>query len=216
MQWEYSTFPRSHEVLDELSKKQRVLNINCKDTSKTRVDEVHKAVFGYSLAIDPLTYKGLCVKKSNKQTTRNGVIVPCPVDEVDEKSVYQIVVNNKINDDYVEDIRVPIVGDNIPFCYLKRRPVQRRFGTETTSSNLCERDAVLSTTEVELLLRLCRRMGLDYGELDVLRDSDSKRLYVVDVNNTPVGPPKHLDSKSVHVALERLSKAFMASFMPSD
>jgi hypothetical protein len=31
-------------------------------------------------------------------------------------------------------------------------------------------------------------MGLDYGELDVLRDADDGRLYVVDVNTTPFGP----------------------------
>lgn len=43
--------------------------------------------------------------------------------------------------------------------------------------------------EAELLLRLCRALGLDYGELDVLRDVEDGKLYVVDVNNTPWAPP---------------------------
>lgn len=37
--------------------------------------------------------------------------------------------------------------------------------------------------------RACRIMGLDYGELDVLRDTEDGKLYVADVNNTPWDPP---------------------------
>jgi hypothetical protein len=212
--WEDSTFPRSYETLDQLNERQRVLNIDCKDISKRRLDVVHKAVFGYSLAINPLTYQGLCVKKSNKNATHDGIVIQCPLEEVDEEAVYQIVVNNKANEDYIEDIRVPVFGQNIPFCYRKYRPVQQRFSNENAYVRLCAQDDVLSTTEIELLLQLCRHLGLDYGELDVLRDSDTRKLYVVDVANTPFGPPNHLDSKDVRVALERLSEAFVASYMP--
>jgi hypothetical protein len=212
--WEDTTFRRDYAILNELDKKQRVVNLECKDISKERVDQVHQAVFGYSLAVDPLTYTGLCVKKSNNNATHDGVILKCPVTEIDENSVYQIVVNNRANDDYVEDIRVPIFGTNrIPFCYKKYRHVQDRFSNENTLSELCEVDAVLSLEENELLLRFCRCMGLDYGELDVLRDADTRKLYVVDVSNTPSGPPNHLDDESERKALERLSKEFVSSFM---
>jgi hypothetical protein len=61
--------------------------------------------------------------------------------------------------------------------------------------------------ELEQILYLARKMGVDYGEFDVLRDKD-KRIYVVDVNNTPAGPPNGLPEGEVKAALERLVKSF--------
>ncbi len=214
--WEDCTFRRSYTVLEALCKKQLVLNIQCKDISKRKVDNIHQAVFGYRLAVNPLEFHGQCVKKSNDNATHDGIVIPCPTAVVDEHSVYQRLVNNKKDRDYIEDIRVPVVGNIIPFCYLKHRRIADRFSNENTSAILCERDAVLSRSEVTLLLRLCRGMGLDYGELDVLRDLTDGRLYVVDVNNTPWGPPNHLDDKSVGIALKRLSEAFVTSFISLD
>lgn len=54
----------------------------------------------------------------------DGVVIQSPIDEVDEEFVYQRVVNNNISNDYIEDIRVPVFGEEIPFCYLKRRLVR--------------------------------------------------------------------------------------------
>ena len=193
-----------------------MLNIRCNDISKRKVDEVHQTVFGYRLSVSPLEFQGQCVKKSNDNATHDGVVIQCPPTVVDKDSVYQRLVNNKKDRDYIEDIRVPVFGNIIPFCYLKHRRIGDRFSNENTSASLCERDAILSRSEVALLLRLCRGMGLDYGELDVLRDSDDGKLYVVDVNNTPWGPPNHLDDKSVGIALKRLSDAFVASFISLD
>ncbi len=214
--WEDCTFPRSWAALENLNKTQPVLNIHCRDISKRRVDEIHQAVFGYNLGVNPLEFQGQCVKKSNDNATHDGVVIQCPTAAIDKHSVYQRLVNNKKDQGYIEDIRIPVFGATIPFCYLKRRPIGNRFSNENTSASLCERDAVLSESEANKILHLCRHMGLDYGELDVLRDADDGRLYVVDVNNTPWGPPNHLDDKSVGTALKRLSEAFVASFLSSD
>ena len=54
---------------------------------------------------------------------------------------------------------------------------------------------------------LTKKMSVDYGELDVLRDKDG-RIYVVDVNNTPAGPPKKLPNQACRIALKRMSKSF--------
>jgi hypothetical protein len=191
-----------------------VLNLRCKDISKRRVDQVHQAVFGYSLTVDPLTHTGLCVKKSDNNCAHDGIVLQCPVTETDQQAVYQIVINNQVSNDYVEDIRVPIIGSNeIRFCYKKYRHIQDRFSNENIFVELCEADTVFSAEENKLLLHFCRCMGLDYGELDVLRDVDTRKLYVVDVNNTPSGPPNHLDDEDVRRALERLSEGFVSSFM---
>jgi len=132
------------------------------------------------------------VKKSNDNATHDGRIIQCPIDAVDEHAVYQRVVNNSRDGQFVEDIRVPVFGETIPFCYRVLRPVGRRFGfgVDNTSADVCEVSDLLSANEVGMLLQLCHELGLDYGELDVLRDVDDRKAYIVDVNNTPFGPPK--------------------------
>ena len=211
--WEDSSFRQAPPLLEERNRRQKVLNLQCKDISKRRVDEVHQSVFGYRLEIDPLRHRGSCVKKSNENAAHDGTIVECPIAERDDACVYQKEVNNRIDAQSIEDIRVPVFGQVIPFCYRKRRPIASRFSNENTSASLCEAKTVLSGREVQQILTFCDAMGLDYGELDVLRDKDDGRLYVVDVNNTPWGPPNHLDRASVRVALQRLSQAFVSAFL---
>jgi hypothetical protein len=36
---------------------------------------------------------------------------------------------------------------------------------------------------------LCARIALHYGELGILRNREGGKIYVVDVNKTPFGPP---------------------------
>jgi hypothetical protein len=211
--WEDRSFRQAPAVLEERNRHQKVLNLQCKDISKRRVDKVHQAIFGYRLTIDPLRHRGRCVKKSNENATHDGTIVECPIAERDDASVYQKEVNNRIDDHSIEDIRVPVFGPVIPFCYRKRRPIVSRFSNENTSASLCEVKTVLSDGEVQQILAFSDAMGLDYGELDVLRDKDDGRLYVVDVNNTPWGPPNHLDRASLPAALQRLSQAFVSAFL---
>jgi hypothetical protein len=43
------------------------------------------------------------------------------------------------------------------------------------------------------------------AELDVLRDADDGRIYVVDTNPTPWGPPEKLDKSSQKEAIERMA-----------
>jgi hypothetical protein len=211
--WEDCSFRPTYAVLEEHNRHQRVLNIRCKDISKQRVEETHHAVFGYGLEVDPLRHRGRCVKKSNENAMHDGIVIDCPVTERDERCVYQKEINNRIDEQYIEDIRVPVFGHSIPFCYRKRRPIVSRFSNENTSASLCEVDTALSTGEVRQIRRFCDAMGLDYGELDILRDRDDGKLYVIDVNNTPWGPPNHLDPAAVPVALRRLSQAFASAFM---
>ncbi|MDO9119192.1 MAG: hypothetical protein Q7U39_14625 [Nitrospira sp.] len=212
--WEDCTVRRHLDVLEELSLKQPVLNLRCRDISKRKVEAVHQAVLGYGLAVNPREFAGRCVKKSNDNATHDGRIIQCPVEQVDEQAVYQRVVNNSRDGQFVEDIRVPVFGDAIPLCYLVLRPLERRFGfgADNISAQVCEVSDLLSASEIGMLLQLCQKVGLDYGEVDVLRDVDDGKMYVVDINNTPFGPPKCLDRRSGALALERLSEAFAASY----
>jgi hypothetical protein len=190
----------------------RVVNIDCRDVSKTRVAAVFRHVFGYALALDPQQHRGPAVRKSEANATHDGAIVQCPIQEPDVKSVYQIVVNNESNG-YVEDIRVPYIGGTIPFAYVKRRPKETRFANENTSAQLVEVDVVFSELELKQLKRFCREMSLDYGELDVLRDRDSERIYIVDVNPTPFGPPNHIGHTDFYRAVKRMAGAFQDAIL---
>lgn len=59
-------------------------------------------------------------------------------------------------------------------------------------------------------------MGLDWGELDILRNKDDGRAYIVDVNNTPAGPPNHLSKEDKERALQQLATTFARVFLGID
>jgi hypothetical protein len=51
-------------------------------------------------------------------------------------------------------------------------------------------------------------MGADYGELDIMRDTETNRVYIVDFASTPVGPSTALPRKLQIKLLEEMSFAF--------
>jgi len=71
---------------------------------------------------------------------------------------------------------------------------------------------VLASHEVELCRNFCREIGLDYGELDVLRDRKDGQIYIVDANNTPAGPPNGLTEESRQTAIRLMAACFVKEF----
>lgn len=193
---------------DVLNSNKKILNGGCTDISKTRVEEVFERCFGYGLAVDPTTYAGKVVQKSEENAKHDGRIIDCPIAKAEAGYSYQRFVENCYDGEIVEDIRVPIVGDNIPFVYLKRRPIAIRFANDNTDATLVETVEALSQTEVDQLLAFAREMGLDFGGLDVLRCRHSGKIFVVDVNKTDMGPPIPLKTMDKFRALTRLGRAF--------
>jgi hypothetical protein len=184
-----------------------MLNARCLDISKTRVDHVMQEVFGYGVEVDPRTHPGPIVAKSDANARHDGRLVESPVEPA-PGTVYQRLVNNRVGDE-VEDLRTVVVARSVPVVYTVRRSIAERF-KNPTNARLCEPGEVFSGQELEKLLRVCSRMGLDFGEIDVLRDRDSGRLYVVDVNDTCFGPPKRLSRRESREAIRRIATAFAA------
>jgi len=209
--FEDTTFRKYDSVIQELAKKYKVINYYCWDISKEHVDEIHKKVFGYSLSINPQTFKGRYVKKGNLNTLHDGVILNQP-EKPQAGYVYQLLVNNKLNGEAC-DIRLPIFGKNIPFVFIKHRPTNIRFTDIYHRAKIIKTEEVISASEYKNILHFCREMGLDCGELDALRDKDSKRLYIVDANNTPAGPSYRLPLKEKKRALRMMSEAFRQAFL---
>jgi hypothetical protein len=178
-----------------------VINGECLDISKERVNAIHEQVFGYSLRVDPLTFVGRMVEKSNLNGMHDGREIDGPSQATNPRSVYQRVVENLPPGEVLQtgapselvcDLRLPVFSGEIPFVYLSKRPRTRRFTTANYQSNLEEVSAVFEPAEIQRIVDLCRRLGLDYGELDVVRNAADGRVYVLDVNKTPIGPPKSL------------------------
>jgi hypothetical protein len=186
----------------------QVLNGQCLDIRKSKVAEVFEQTFGYPLSIDPTTYHGLAVRKSEMNGVHDGQIVPCPTTVPRDNLVYQRLVENTHDGKTYTDIRTPIVGGTIPTVYLKRRTANGRFSNDNTSVILTSADAQFSPHEQERILTFAKRMKLDFGGMDILRHRRDGRLFIVDVNKTDMGPPTALARTDKHIAMKKLSAAF--------
>jgi len=214
--WDSSTRKKSDETLVHLTEKFECINKDCKDISKKTVQSVFEEVFGYPLAIDPLTFLGQCVVKSDLNGKHDGQIIKCPVNEIKENVVYQRLVNTQFDDEFVEDIRVPIFGERIPLVFKKYRSINDRFDNykKTVIADPCD---LFSEEEMKKIIYFCRRMGLDCGELDVLRDRDNGQLYIVDVNNTPWSvKPKKGEEKAYWASHKVMTNTFEEVFMQNE
>jgi hypothetical protein len=183
-------------------------NVGCHDIRKSVVSRVFGEVFGYSLTIDPKAHDGLAVEKSELNGKHDGIIVSCPVAEPRADRVYQRLVDNTFDGREFVDIRTPVVGGKAPFVYLKRRTRDLRFSNENHRVDLAPVDAVLSAGEQAKIAEFTQAMGLDFGGLDVLRDREDGRIYVVDANKTDMGPPSALSGDDKLKAMRGIADAF--------
>jgi hypothetical protein len=205
-----ATFCDAAELRNVSAVAEKIINVRSLDISKRAVARAFAEVFGYALEVDPTRHRGGLVEKSNRNAMHDGRERQGPLapDEVRAECVYQKEIDNRSGENgFVLDHRVPVYGDQIPLVYLKRRPAGARFSNTNTQVKLEEPEAVFLPEELHKILLLAGKMGMDYGEFDVLRDKD-QRIYVVDANNTPFGPPNGLSDRESKIALERLAKSF--------
>lgn len=196
----------------------RFLNYQGRDISKVLVNSTFEKTFGYSVSVDPCKYHGQCVMKLNWNALHQGQIIQCPAKPLDGDVVYQRLVNNELENGLIKDMRVPVFGNKIPFVYLKYRSVNNRLVDRVHTAlkaTIAEADDVLSDQEQTNICRFAREMGLSYCEVDVLRDKDDGRIYIVDANNTPSGPPSPISVNEGRIAVARLAAAFEESFKKS-
>jgi len=184
-----------------------VLNDTGLDTRKANVDAHFAAVAGYGTTIDIAKESGFAVMKSEINGKHDGRIVRLPLSVLDPRKVYQKLIDNSLGD-YVVDLRIPFVLGNPVLAYVKFRERSRRFENANASVKLVVPTDVLSEDEIGVCQRFCHSIGLQYGELDVLRDRGSGRIYVVDANNTPAGPPAGLSNTDRANALRMIAFAF--------
>jgi hypothetical protein len=191
----------------------KILNEACTDISKKKVDAAHLQVFGYNTFVDPIDFTGIAVQKSDTNALHDGRLINCPLTDKDEGSVYQLLIDNTFSDTHVVDFRVPIIGSTIPVVYKKFKRMNVRFTNQVDYAELHEPDSVFTADEQALLIAFARAMGADFCELDVLRHAGDGKMYAIDVNKTPYGPPSGLPKESTKKAVVLLTTAFQKAFL---
>ena len=208
--WEDVTFKKDYPKLKQFSK--HVINAESKDISKIYVDKAFSEVFGYSTFIDPKTFMGKIVRKSDLNAKHDGTILNGPLATIDEDCIYQILIDNSYNDTLVKDIRVPVVINTLDFTYIKYRDISERFKNTTVDTEVVKTVDVLSENEIQLINQFCKKIHFEYGELDILRNKDDGKIYIVDINNTPYGPPANTPAEDGKKAIQELGKHLEAQF----
>ena len=201
----------TREVFPELlNRKEKLLNLYNNNILKTYIDEFFYEVFAYKTRIDPENFQGEAVCKSEYNATHSGEIVQCPIDKVKKDCIYQILINNQDENGFFEDIRVPIIANSIPFIYIKRKSENARFETKAIKVEIKNGIDFLTIKEQENILKFASVIGLDFGEIDVLRNRNDNRIYIIDVNNTPYGPPANLLNTESKKAVSLLANSFLS------
>ncbi len=170
-------------------------------------------MFGYPLAVDPATWTGPAVEKSEANGTHDGRIVACP-QRARPGFVYQRVVDS-VADGISSDLRTHVVGGRVVAVWIKRRTAAARFRPANLSATLHDPADVFSAAELGRIVAFTAAMGADWAGLDVLRDRPTGRIYVVDVNKTDAGPIIALTLADKLRSVARLGRALTALVQPS-
>lgn len=188
-----------------------LINGRCININKSAVAEIFSRVFGYNYAVDPTNFAAPYVRKSDINARHDGIVLHRPTAPL-PNYVYQRLINNEVGDGTVEDLRLIYMRGLLPFLYRKLRPLPSRFSNLNSSVSVLPTSQFISKAEADRIEALSREIGLDYGEIDMLRDRDDGLLYAVDVNRTPAGPPNGLPRHEGRRALKRMAAAFSETF----
>ena len=191
----------------------RLVNFGCNDISKSVVAAAFERAAGYNLAVDPRTYTGPMVEKSEKNACHDGRIIEGPMEPLEDKT-YQVLVDNEVEGGLIEDLRACICGGKPAIVFRKRRAVGRRFLNENVDVVLDTPANVYTKDELDVITRFAAEIGLEWGGVDVLRDNATGKIYIVDANKTDMGPPVALKLGDKLKATRRMAKAFVAAFAP--
>ena len=183
------------------------------DTAKHRLADHFYHVFRYPLAVDPIHYAGEVVQKSLRNGAHDGQVLRSPVSTLDAGAVYQHLVDNRTCGNRIIDMRVPYIAGIAPVCWIKCRPMENRFASQSEWARLATPDELFSREEQSLIKRFCEEVRLEYGELDVLRDVRCDSIYIVDVNPTPYPLTDGIDPREWTRAVQQMSVRFQEVFL---
>jgi len=205
--------------LKQNGKKIKLINLFLVDTAKGFVAESFEQHFGYGYKVDPLTFNGYCISKHNGNGTKSCFFLKCPIEANDifkDHSYQQIIdYTDKKDPDTLYELRIPIVGGIIPCVLFKTRNRGLRFTSKNRSIQIVSPLKYLTEQECHKIITYCRYIGLELGEIDVLRSHEDGKIYIIDVNNTSWWPPNKLGDVDRNIVLNLMWNAFLESFLPN-
>jgi hypothetical protein len=173
---------RERNQCPEVMLNKLVINKYCNDVTKTHVEKVSKMVLGYGSFANPSIY-GIAVRKSEKQCAKDFRVVETPC-RMDEGFVYQRFLNSRIDVDWVRDFRFYFAFDR--FVLVKRdKHIEGTFygGKAKQKFDVVDWGKYFKGAEIDNIIEIKNRLGMDVGAIDVVRDYSDNRIYVLDVNN---------------------------------
>jgi len=205
--------------LRQNGKKIRLINLFLVDTAKDFIAKAFEKHFGYGYHIDPTKYNGYCLSKHNGNGTKSCFFLKCPINATDifKDHSYQKIIDytDKQDPDILYELRVPIIGGIIPFVLFKTRNRGLRFTSKNRSIQIVSPLKYLTEQECHKIITFCRYIGLELGEIDILRSHEDGKIYIIDVNNTSWWPPNKLGDVDRNIVLNLLWNSFLESFLPS-
>jgi len=217
--WENKTEIEPPSVIEQLRRSGavRVINGRCLDIRKSHVARVFGDTFGYSMELDPTRHRGRCVSKPEINALHEGLIVETPIENPDPGRVYHRLINNVVDQDQILDLRTHIEDGVVRLVVRKYRRVDLRFrGAPNLRAELSDPQTEFKAGELTAIAEFCRRIGIDHGTLDILRDADDGRIYIVDANKTPWGPAVALAPREHRTACRVLARAFEEAYLRRD
>ena len=194
-------------ILSAIPAGKPVINAQSLDISKERVDREVEAAFGVSTLLDPTTHVGPMVEKPNLNSLQGRALVMGPKEPL-PGFVYQRLIDSTTGDGRYIEYRVPVHDGRFPLVYRKTMQEETRFTKVAERAEIIGPEADFSADELGRIRQVCRAMGLDYGELDVIRDRESGVPIIIDVNHTPFGALKGLTEDGRRRAIATLAASF--------
>jgi hypothetical protein len=205
--------------LKQNGKKIKLINLFLVDTAKGFVAESFEQHFKYGYKVDPTTFNGYCISKHNGNGTKSCFFLKCPIEANDifKDHSYQKIIDytDKKDPNTLYELRIPIVGGIIPCVLFKTRNRGLRFTSKNRSIQIVNPLKYLTEQECQKIITYCRYIGLEMGEIDVLRSHEDGQIYIIDVNNTSWWPPNKLGDVDRNIVLNLMWNAFLESFIPN-
>ena len=182
---------------DYTKNKKKIINKDLKNISKKYLEKYNKDIFGYNLEINPLIYNKPFVEKnqgnilSGRETNKHNkeyIYHNKPIKKINNNKIYQKIINNKEND-IIYDYRIMVFKREI-YLLIKFSVDKQFWGRSGDSKNIkiyYKNNLLKEFTkkDIENIKKFINFINLDYGEIDIIKDYDTKNIHIIDVNNTP-------------------------------
>jgi len=173
------------------------------DVSKHALERAFESVFGRALKVDPATFEGKAIEKSDENASHDGVIVQCPMQPTPGKTYERVIEDGS---DPIQQWRVCVMGGT-PVCVnASSNAMTNRFNPQSEKGQILPIEEVLTPQETIQTTALCKELQMDYCDLDMLRDREEK-MWIINANPTPTFSSQGFpDPQKLEGALQRLAE----------